>query len=187
MTPNEDLKFDDNYRIYCVVADTVQTNLERGACPESIVELRPDYDDKVTIHVKGGYTLRPTKDTQSVAQPRGRQIAQACHAVSMIREMKFRQFVRQQLQSGAALKSEMRLWDTRPQPITTIILSARDSFELDHVHQLMFGRDIDTGVFTDTNDEAYGVGEQVRTAFATEPIPATLTVGALDYLPLWGK
>lgn len=148
-------------RIYVVVANTVQ--------PHCDVLLRP----------------------RTVVQPAGRQIAQACHAV---RRMGHHMVIRAVLGlfTGKVFK---RIWrdDLKAaintmvnyEPITTIVLSCRDSAELEHVYGLL--RDhagVEAWKFNDTNSEAYGEGE-VTTAFATVPVEPSRMTGVLDYLPLW--
>src|SRR5271170_3976095 len=76
-----------------------------------------------------------TTEYGQVIQPAGRQVAQCCHVVS-----KFR--------------SETGLG---PEPITTIILQARDSKELAHVLELLKKKKFIAKVFMDSNPE-YGPG-----------------------------
>jgi hypothetical protein len=68
-------------------------------------------------------------------------------------------------------------------PITTIVLGARDSFELNHVYGLLTAAKIPPFRFQDENEEAYGKG-LVYTALATMPVTPEQVVGILDYLPL---
>jgi|SRR5579863_2264166 len=155
-------------RIYVVVANTVQNPVLGYG--------------NVT-----GKGLRRLEDTLDIRQPAGRQIAQACHAVrrmghSMVIRAVLSLFTKRA--SLSAIKAAISL-NVNYEPITTIILSCRDSFELEHVYNLL--RDV-VGVeafkFRDTNFEAYGEGE-VTTAFATVPVTPTSVTGVLDYLPLW--
>lgn len=108
--------------------------------------------------------------SRQVVQPPGRQIAQACHVVSKLRQAEY-------------IKG--KAWYELFMPITTIILQARDSAELRHVQTLLLSkRKLDAPtVFFDTNEPVYGPGE-VMTAIA---ILATKkqTIGILDYLPMW--
>ena len=145
-------------RIYCVVAHTVQP-----------------------LEYETGRSF-PLQNVPATVQPPGRQIAQACHAVSLLRLF-------------MAVK--------QPQPvelipITTIILQARDTFELVHIQSLLNERRIFNYAFYDHDQPDYGsidtlaqspgdVGAgHVFTALATEPIDADQACTILDYLPLWG-
>jgi hypothetical protein len=115
------------------------------------------------IYVVVAGTVQVPASRRSVVQPLGRQIAQACHAIGLYRY------------------HDPVLYT----PITTIVLQARDSAELKHVHDLLLKRKIQRFSFMDTNTEAYGPGE-VMTAFCTEPVIRKKIQGILDYLPLWG-
>jgi len=155
-------------RIYVVVANTVQHPLFEG---------------------------RRGEDTRTIVQVPGRQIAQACHAVRRmghymviravlglfedIRGGKFRNLKNRLDTIRATIAHELHY-----EPITTIVLSCRDSFELEHVYDLLRIAGVDVFMFFDTNPAVYGEGE-VRTAFATDPIDPSKTVGVIDYLPLW--
>jgi hypothetical protein len=77
------------------------------------------------------------------------------------------------------------IWERLSVPITTIVLSARDSYELHHVYRLLekvpHAR---VRAFYDENTETYGPGIMM-TAIATKPVVPSATAGILDYLPLW--
>lgn len=119
-----------------------------------------------------------------VSQPMGRQMAQACHAVSLMR-------VKRAL--GMALpKVKGRVDITFAiEPITTIILQARDSNELAHVALLLGSEEIPFEEFQDTNEDygwtSHNLAMEVYTALATYPVEPSAVMGVLDYLPLWGK
>ena len=66
---------------------------------------------------------------------------------------------------------------------TTIILQARDSAEMGHIHYLLHKKKLDPVIFSDTNPE-YGPGEW-PTAVAVLATKKQ-TRGILDYLPMWG-
>lgn len=137
----------ENKRIYCVVAHTVQP---------LIIE-----DDK------------PKHDVPSFVQPAGRQIAQACHAVSLMR-----------LRMVGLKGLPVRVIDALP--ITTIILQARDTFELVHIQKLLNDKGYVNYAFHDSDQPDYGdVLARIFTALATEPMTENQAVGILDYLPLW--
>lgn len=98
----------------------------------------------------------------TVVQPMGRQIAQACHAVS-----------------------ELRLQNQHFDKTTTIVLQARDSAEMGHVFQLLYyQKHLDPVFFYDDNPE-YGAGS-FPTAVAVFANQKQIK-GILDYLPLWGS
>jgi len=166
----------DGKRIYCVVADTVQTHLDTTGLAGRNNQWPPKRD------------CRRTEDTRTVQQPAGRLIAQAAHVVSKVRHnMLKNEFVRAQ---KLAYKNEsnevwMRFQKLFFQPVTTIILSARDSFELYHVKNLLKDANIPVQSFYDDNDEAYGEDQKVMTAVATEPVDSVDVQGILDYLHLW--
>jgi len=155
-------------RIYCVVADTVQHPIDASTYGT-------------------GTTYRRAEESRNIEQPAGRIVAQAAHAVSKARFGMLKDEIVRAHQTAQKTKSkqvwylgnEIRFW-----PITTIILSARDSFELLHVQGLLTTAGIKWYSFYDENAEAYGAGS-VQTAFATAPVEPGKTVGVLDYLPLW--
>lgn len=114
--------------------------------------------------VQVGFLTEP----RTIVQPHGRQIAQACHVVSKLR------------------------WNNPPnplkhefEPITTIVLQARDSKELAHVLGLAMDRCLEWAVFNDENLLAYGPYFPI-TALAVLANPADIA-DVLDYLPLWGS
>jgi hypothetical protein len=158
------VSFRDNQRSYVIVARTVQTHLT--------------YEERVR---KGDSALvqkmSATPETRSVLQPDGRQIAQACHATARMMGYLTHQFY----QYAAQAK---RPWPELG-PLTRIVLSARDSFELEHAWALLKAAGVRVFEFEDTNEEAYGAGVAVRTAIATEPLTAEHVAGLIDYLPLW--
>jgi hypothetical protein len=106
---------------------------------------------------------------KTVVQPIGRQIAQACHVVSKLR------FDKDKL---------LNTLDQTFEPMTTIILQARDSAEMGHVFTLLFKKRLNPVIFSDDNPE-YGPG-QWPTAVAVFATPKQVK-GVLDYLPLWGS
>ena len=161
----------DEKIIYVVVAETVQHPLVPTG--------------------KGEKSLR-TPETQTIVQVPGRLAAQACHAVRRMGHHMVIDAVKELLSfanivSLKKLKQAIHALDSLVvyEPITTIILSCRDSFELEHTYNLL--RDVN-GVlaykFNDTNPPVYGEGE-VTTAFATVPVLKCQITGAIDYLPLW--
>ena len=71
------------------------------------------------------------------------------------------------------------------EPMTTIILQARDSAELQHAFVLLHKKKLNPVVFSDSNDFAYGPGSYVVTAVAVFATKKQIE-NILDYLPLWG-
>lgn len=159
-------------RIYCVVAETVQAPL-----------LRVQVSDL-------GETLVDTEQTRTIIQPAGRLVAQAAHVVSKTRVLMERHFMKFELTSGAArVKQHLQRLAQTVEPITTIILAARDSRELFHVQNLLELEQIPVFSFDDTNP-VYGTDNEghllhVTTAIATQPVTKADVFGILDYLPLW--
>lgn len=159
-------------RIYCVVANTVQTPLS---------ELVVDRPSTKTKHTK----LQYTDETRTVVQPAGRLIAQAAHVVSKMRMAVLADTLYKTAKAG---KKNPLTWEetTAFTPITTIVLAARDSFELNHVLDLLTHANVSVHTFHDFNQPDYGdVTREVMTAIATEPVEPGQVVGILDYLPLW--
>jgi hypothetical protein len=115
-------------------------------------------------------TVQIPASRRSVIQPPGRQIAQACHAVSKLR-----------FDSCSELVPHPGYFT----PVTTIILQARDSAELSHVQTLLLKKKLTLDVFFDTNDSAYGPDVSVATALAVFATKKQIE-NILDYLPLWG-
>lgn len=122
---------------------------------------------------------------RTVIQPPGRQIAQACHVVSKLRHaMPDREVVEatfiNHLKNG---KNEVRHCISPFEAITTIILQARDSAELQHVQLLACKKKLQVTAFFDTNPEYGDVGQKTAIAFIATPSQTHLIC---DYLPLWG-
>ncbi len=109
-----------------------------------------------------------------VVQPPGRQIAQACHVVSKLR-------MQAMIEAKRTETGDFTLTD----PITTIILQARDSKEMIHNYIALRSKKLDPVLFSDENEAAYGKIHPI-TALAVFATPKQV-VGVLDYLPLWGS
>jgi hypothetical protein len=114
----------------------------------------------------------PGSRLKNVVQPLGRQVAQVAHVVS-----KLRHYMALDIDPGAYDKKQF-------EPVTTIVLQARDSKELVHVADLLHKRKVEVTLFMDDNPE-YGSG-RFTTAICTEPVEPKRVQGILDYLPLWG-
>jgi hypothetical protein len=172
----------DEKIIYCVVAETVQHPL---SVEEYSIALPPE-----PYPVLLRTALVRIEETRTIVQVPGRLAAQAAHVVSKMRYTQLAHEV--EAATVKTLTNRRRHLHTYDapivspfQPITTIILGARDSFELEHVYRLL--RDVAgilTYKFNDTNPAVYGEGE-VTTAIATVPVLKAETIGILDYLPLW--
>jgi hypothetical protein len=115
-----------------------------------------------------------------VAQPPGRQVAQACHAVSLMRVKRAMDMPLAKIKGKVDISPAI-------EPITTIVLQARDGKELLHLMFLMDKEEIPYEVFRDTNSEYGDERHEVPTAFATYPLEPSAIMGILDYLPLWGS
>ena len=110
-----------------------------------------------------------------VVQPLGRQVAQVAHVVSKLRFQ----------EAAKPIREEEHITHRLFEPITTIVLQARDAAELEHVFNLLRKKKIFVTLFSDTNPE-YGPGSYV-TAICTHPVFKSQVEGILDYLPLWGS
>ncbi len=169
----------DEKIIYCVVAETVQ---------------HPLGTEDYSFVFQGRTMLRTApariEETRTIVQVPGRLAAQAAHVVSKMRyNLLTHEVEAAMVKTLTNHKRRLHTYDALTiapfQPITTIILGARDSFELQHVYGLL--RDVGgvlTYKFNDTNPAVYGEGE-VTTAIATVPVYKAEVVGILDYLPLW--
>ncbi len=174
---------DSDRRIYVVVANTVQV--------------------PVGLEMTDGHEiLFRVPDAVSIKQIAGRAAMQNGHAKALVHLMMAKRALEPLLQGKYELPKDGNedptreeylddMWNAIMTPITSIMLAARDSFELHHVYRLLEQR-LGGRVypFYDENKDVYGVKEdgslnRVMTAIATEPIPFVKTGGILDYLPLW--
>lgn len=176
----------DGKRIYVVVAESVFHPLTYEEIAENFL-----LNNKSVIGPASPFKVpKFTEETRVIRQVPGRMAAQAAHAVSKVRHYMLRREVlraNRVMQQSKSKKPEM--WFKSDMlffhPITTIILSCRDSFELHHVKTLLRKyTNLEIEVFKDTNPEVYGEGE-VITALATHPTEPGMVAGILDYLPLW--
>lgn len=166
-------------RIYVVVADTVQHPLAPKVYSR---DLGSDEDNQLT-------RFERQEDTRSITQPAGRCAAQVGHVVSKTRVAMIKDYLKRELNSPGAYRRIKRtewFWEEECEPITTIVKAARDSYELNHVYNLLLEAKIPVYEFEDENPDAYGPGK-VRTAIATVPIIPGAVDGILDYLPLWWR
>ena len=118
------------------------------------------------IYVIVAETVRAGSKT--VLQPKGRQIAQACHVTSLMR-------IKEHIRKPAPIKS-----------ITTIILSVDNSYQLAFYALQLADAGIHVDAFYDTNPAAYGSGE-IRMAICTVPVKPGRVRDILKQLPLWGS
>lgn len=126
-----------------------------------------------TVQVPAPVGVGYSGKVMHVLQPAGRQIAQACHVVSKLR-------MELMVEAKRTETGDFTLTD----PITTIILQARDSKELIH-NYVALAKKLDPIAFSDENEEAYGKFRPI-TALAVLAKPSQVR-GILDYLPLWGS
>src|SRR5271157_2128212 len=104
----------DKKIIYVVVAETVQHPLTRTIIGDHLARL---------------------DNTRTIVQVPGRLGAQAAHVVS---KMRYTQLAHEFEALIKLSKNRKRVFGVPPfTPITTIILGARDSFELEHVYNLL--------------------------------------------------
>lgn len=175
----------DGKRIYVVVAESVLHPLVYEPIQENLL-----LNNKSVIGPAQPFSVpKTTEDTRLIRQVPGRMAAQAAHAVSKVRHFMLRSEVLRANRVMQKTKGKKELWFKSDMlffhPITTIILSCRDSFELHHVKTLLRKYvAANFEVFKDTNPDVYGVGE-VSTALATHPVTPDQVAGILDYLPLW--
>jgi len=163
-------------RIYGIVAETVQTPLQFLGVPN------PRFKDKLFSK------LLRTEETKTIKQPAGRLIAQHGHAVSMVREHMLKKKIFEALKLKGKKQDALisLLLNDDFEPITTIVLSVRDSLELNHILNLLCMVGIPVQRFYDSNQPDYGSPSfEVMTAIATEPVTPNEVTGILDHLPLW--
>ena len=166
----------EDKRIYCVVAQTVQSPL----IEETIL----------TPATKRSTKVCSIEGTKTIVQPAGRLIAQAAHVVSKTRVLMLLTLLKNVFKNLLSRKASIKAlgefieaWTF--EPVTTIILSARDSYELYHVLNLLYKAGVEVHSFYDYNQPDYGNPKwKVMTAIATEPVNPEKVVGILDYLPL---
>lgn len=158
-------------RIYVAVAALVEVPVNAYLHDNVWI---PKYDGKIKL----------------VIQPIGRQVAQVAHAVSKLR------FERGE--ERYACRSTAKYCDNQGkggfmghtcdkiefQPITTIVLQARDSAELGHVYLLAQRRKLNPVLFSDENQQVYGPFNP-PTAVAMFASRNQIK-NIMDYLPLWG-
>ena len=159
-------------RIYCVVANTVQAPLNEV----SVANLKTNRTVTKLLFLP---------ETKTTFQPAGRLMAQGEHAVSKTRDWMLKQIIMDNLDAIRKSK-EFELGFSILEPVTTINLGCRDSYELLHIYETLKFSGINVYDFHDTDQPDYGSADlRVRTAIATEPVFPDEVAGILDYLPLW--
>jgi hypothetical protein len=145
-------------------------------------------------------TLRRCEETRTIVQPPGRIAAQEGHVVSKMRVLAAMEEVDQIFETTVkrgltakhlsrafldeqACNFQQKLATWRVEPITTIVLRVRNTFELHHIEQLLQRDDIRYQKFWDDQEGEY---EHSVTAVATYPLEDFLLIGVSDYLDLWG-
>jgi peptidyl-tRNA hydrolase len=108
----------------------------------------------------------------------GRAAAQACHAVSKLKLS----YVEQLVDKGY---DPIRAIQLVKEPITTIVLKARDTNELHHIMDMTSSRNLHMVDFYDDNVLLYKGTHKVLTAIAIGPVESWWMDGLTDYLPLW--
>jgi peptidyl-tRNA hydrolase len=111
----------------------------------------------------------------------GRQMAQACHAVSALKLL----YIEQAFIHGIESHPMRLIVELMENPITTITLKARDTKELLHINKLAEDKGYLHFLFSDDNPPVYGTTERIPTAIAIGPLIPTQFIGLTDYLPLW--
>lgn len=159
-------------RIYCVVANTVQAPLNEVSVA-----------NPVTNRSVTKFQFLP--DTKTTFQPAGRLMAQGEHVVSKTRDWMLKRLLMDKLDDIRNSKP-FDVSFSMLEPVTTINLGCRDSYELLHIYETLKFAGIKVYDFHDTKQPDYGSPDLiVRTAIATEPVLSEEVAGLLDYLPLW--
>lgn len=111
----------------------------------------------------------------------GRQMAQACHAVSGLKL----DYISAHSAGDDSKAKGIVNWLSL-NPITTIVLKARDSEEIQHILYLAEEKNLLHFSFADENKEVYGTDQRILSAIAIGPLSSSLQFsGITDYLPLW--
>lgn len=111
----------------------------------------------------------------------GRQMAQACHAVSALKLRYIEEAIRYRAETDC-LKLVIQMMEN---PITTIVVRARDTRELLHINHLAEQEERLHFMFADDNKRVYGTDERIPSAIAVGPLMPQQFTGITDYLPLW--
>lgn len=144
----------------------------------SIHDLENSYKAKtITVVAKTGTWIDTTDGlTKHYPMEDGRLGAQVGHAVSKLKLSYLKWH-----DSKDSLAVANWLYNN---PITSIVLEARDSNELVHLCRLLDKNQVHYASFCDTNKALYGPNE-VLTAVAIGPVFDWMVDGITDYLYLW--
>lgn len=135
-----------------------------------------------SISVQSNLSLTTNRVPMRYKIPCGMAAAQAAHAVSKLKMLYINNLGRELFeQDGWANHIDGMI----QQGITTIVVKARDSEELEHIRHLAREQNLLNVAFYDTNDEKYSYNAKVLTAVAIGPISKAFLRGITDYLPLW--
>lgn len=110
----------------------------------------------------------------------GRNAAQVGHAVSKLKMSYILRSTVNCPETAFGFVGQLQDWS-----ITSIVLKARDSEELEHIYKLCDKENIHAVRFEDTNSAIYGLNTEVLTAVSIGPIESHKLIGITDYLPLW--
>lgn len=157
--------------------EIVPTLLTNSTPPEMLTD---SSRDRIVVAVARtlNYTKAGSKATYKM-EP-GRQIAQAAHAVSALKLHYCESHAANDKNKLARLVVQIM-----ENPITTIVLQARDTNEIIHLANLCTERNLLSFVFSDDNEPVYGANDRIPTAIAIGPVNSSRLFGTTDYLPLW--
>jgi peptidyl-tRNA hydrolase len=140
-----------------------------------------DYVKTITVVAKTAtWCDSKTMKWKSYVMEEGRIAAQVGHAVSKLKLAYAEKMVR-----TGATNYEKLVVDLMENPITSIVLEARDSKELIHIVDLLFEKNVHFVSFEDTNSQIYGQGNMVCTALSIGPCFDWMLTGITDHLYLW--
>jgi peptidyl-tRNA hydrolase len=148
-------------RIFVVVAETVQSGVE----------------------CQGNWAFIPNPElSKSTNQVCGRIAAQVAHVVSKMQvERAFKNILKA---ISVDTHIPYNMLSNTLEPVTTIVLSVRDSLELYHIWNILNKDGIQCTDFMDDNP-IYGTTENILTAVCTYPIEPEKLRGLTTHLPLW--
>lgn len=137
----------------------------------------PEEEKRIYVVIADQFTHRGFYNNDITApyfyegsHPAGRLAAQVGHVVSKMRTMEI-------------IESLIEPKDF--EPITTIVLSARNAKEIEMLYKIMLFVLGKGEIFYDTNDADYGKDMKNATAVCTYPVFKHAVEGILDHLPLW--
>ena len=143
----------------------------------SRIELLKDPELKVVIVVAETPNCRPTSKMNC-----GMAAAQAAHAMNKLMASYLGWLMYIDARSARVHDYVRRL---RDEPITTVILKARDTKEPHHIFNLAESCHLLCVEYSDTNPTFFGTPYEVVTAVAIGPYLKYRFDGITDYLPAW--